>query len=92
MELTLEQQSAIKRGEAVAIHVPIVDEECILMTRTQYIKMQDQLDEEAAMHQARERLKSKLSSACLTELAKTRKAPASWYEEDHTNLYDLPNS
>lgn len=92
MELTLEQQSAVERGEAISVRVPHVKGECVIMLRDQYIDMQIRLQEEADLAAERAIMSKRLTPERLRRLVKNQPPEPSWYEEDHTGLFDVPTS
>ncbi len=89
MVLTVDQKSAIRRGEAVSIHFPDMDQDCIVMNRESYLAL---IKEEQDMELARQHTRETLTQSKLALLAKQRPPAASWYEEDHTGLYDASTS
>jgi len=89
MELTLEQKSAVQRGEVVPIHIQNVDEECVIMQKGHYLDLNRQLNDDEEMVLARLRLRAVLTPEKLKDFAKNHPPPASWHEEDHTGLYEV---
>lgn len=92
MELTLEQTSAVERGEAITVQVPHVNGECVILLRDHYIDMQERLQEEADLETAWVKLAKTLTPDRLRNFAKNHQPDPSWYEEDHTGLYDLSSN
>ena len=85
MVLTLEQQSAVRRGEAVTLRLPDVEGDCILIHKDQYLELTRL---EAEMATVRQRTQQLLTPTRIKELLKKYPVDASWHEEDHSKLYE----
>ncbi len=86
MELTLEQQSAIERGEAITLRFPKLDVECVLINKERFQAINEEADFQNDMKKARKEFQQALPSSKLHELAKSKKPPEPWYQEDFSYL------
>ena len=46
IELTEQQRQAVKKGEAVRLRLPEIEEEVVLLSATQYLNMQEELEDQ----------------------------------------------
>lgn len=56
------------------------------------LTLQQLISEEHDMEDARQHTRALLTQSKLAQLVMKRPPAASWYEEDHTGLYDAPTS
>jgi hypothetical protein len=86
MELTLEQQSAIERGEAVTMRFPNLNVECVVINKERFEAIEEEAQLQHDLHHARKEFQRALPSAKLHDLAKTKKPPEAWFQEDFSYL------
>jgi hypothetical protein len=86
MELTLEQQSAIQRGEAVSLRFPNLEVECVVIDKQRFLAIEEEALFQQDMQRAREEFQRALPSKKLRELASKKKPPQAWYDEDFSDL------